>query len=118
MVTDYSFEWLDRSCLSSCGMRINHGVMFSRSWKRIKQRMDFIPKGFLHGFLTLESDTEFLYKVSAPYSSAQDRSVRFDDPTISIEWPGDICHFMLSDKDRNAPGFDDAQNSFIFEAEH
>lgn len=83
----------------------------AKKWNQL-----FVPKGFLHGFLTLENDTELLYKVSAPYSAAHDRAVRFDDPKIGIQWPGDIDQFVLSEKDRNAPGFDQAENGFIYEA--
>jgi dTDP-4-dehydrorhamnose 3,5-epimerase len=62
----------------------------------------YIPVGFAHGFLTLEPDTEFLYKVSAPYSRPNDRSIRFDDPAIGIDWPIEINIDGLSAKDREA----------------
>ncbi len=62
-----------------------------------------VPGGFAHGFLTLEPDTEVLYKVSAPYSAAHDRSIRWDDPALAIDWPLNGHEPVLSDKDRNAP---------------
>lgn len=62
-----------------------------------------VPAGFGHAFVTLEPDTEVLYKVSNPYSAPHDRAIRFDDPDIGIEWPGTPAAFQLSDKDRNAP---------------
>jgi dTDP-4-dehydrorhamnose 3,5-epimerase len=62
-----------------------------------------IPGGFAHGFVTLEPDTEILYKVTAPYSKAHERGIRFDDPEIGIEWPLPATKFILSDKDRAAP---------------
>ncbi len=62
-----------------------------------------IPKGFAHGFLALEPDTEVLYKVTAPYSREHDRAIRFDDPAITIDWPIDRAALILSDKDRSAP---------------
>ncbi|MBB3976618.1 dTDP-4-dehydrorhamnose 3,5-epimerase [Rhizobium azooxidifex] len=61
-----------------------------------------VPKGFAHGFVTLEPDTEVIYKVTNPYSPTHDRSIRFDDPQIGIIWPIAASQFQLSDKDRNA----------------
>jgi dTDP-4-dehydrorhamnose 3,5-epimerase len=62
-----------------------------------------VPKGFAHGFVALEDGTEVIYKVSAPYAPALERSIRFDDPAIGIEWPLEEVALVLSDKDRAAP---------------
>lgn len=62
-----------------------------------------VPKGFAHGFVTLVPDTEVLYKVTDLYSPQHDRSIRFDDPAIGIEWPSVSGGFQLSDKDLKAP---------------
>jgi len=62
-----------------------------------------VPKGFAHGFVTLVPDTEILYKVTDTYSPEHDRSIRFDDPAIGIEWPTMSSAFQLSDKDLKAP---------------
>ena len=62
-----------------------------------------IPRGFAHGFVTLEPDTEVQYKVTAPYSAAHDRAIRFDDPAVGIDWPVPLDAIILSDKDRAAP---------------
>ena len=62
-----------------------------------------VPKGFAHGFVTLVPDTEVLYKVTDTYSPEHDRSIRFDDPAIGIEWPAISGGFQLSDKDLKAP---------------
>lgn len=76
----------------------------AEKWNQI-----FVPKGFGHGFLTLEDNTEVSYKVSALYAKELDRSIRFDDPTIGIEWPDLGTSLTLSDKDRKAPFLADAQ---------
>ena len=68
-----------------------------------------VPKGFAHGFLTLEPDTEVQYSVTAPYSPAHDRAIRFDDPAIGIEWPAVGVDFILSPKDAAAPLLADAE---------
>lgn len=75
-----------------------------------------VPTGFAHGFLTLEADTEVLYKVSAPYSSAHDRSIRWDDPDIGIEWPLEGTQPVLSAKDKDAPMFRDTSTAFTYDA--
>jgi len=63
----------------------------------------YVPEGFAHGFVTLEPNTEVLYKVSALYAPQHDRAIRFDDPAIGIDWPLNGREPILSDKDRNAP---------------
>ena len=68
----------------------------------------FIPKGFAHGFVTLEQHTEVQYKVSAPYDPALERSIRFDDPEIAIDWPLSGDRMILSAKDQDAPLLADA----------
>ncbi|ASV84535.1 dTDP-4-dehydrorhamnose 3,5-epimerase [Ochrobactrum quorumnocens] len=62
-----------------------------------------VPKGFAHGFITLTQDTEVIYKVSDYYAPEHDRSIRFDDPAIGINWPMSATGVQLSDKDEKAP---------------
>ena len=76
------------------------------------KRMLFIPRGFAHGFLTLTDDVKFCYKVDCLYSYEHDRSVRFDDPSISVEWG--ISNPILSEKDRNAVFLRDCDCNFVF----
>ncbi|WEX91222.1 dTDP-4-dehydrorhamnose 3,5-epimerase [Sinorhizobium garamanticum] len=76
----------------------------ARRWNQL-----LVPKGFAHGFLTLEPDTEVIYKVTNPYSPAHDRAIRFDDPDIAIAWPLPVAELQLSDKDRTAPQLQQAE---------
>lgn len=71
-----------------------------------------VPKGFAHGFITLEEHTIVAYKVSGYYSASHDRNIRYDDPDLAIDWPQLDSEFQLSDKDMAAPYLKDAQ---IFE---
>ncbi|MDB5693699.1 MAG: dTDP-4-dehydrorhamnose 3,5-epimerase [Alphaproteobacteria bacterium] len=75
----------------------------------------YVPEGFAHGFVTLEPDCEVLYKVSAPYSREHDRSIRFEDPAIGIEWPFAGTTPIVSDKDRTAPLLADVGPAFRYE---
>lgn len=65
-----------------------------------------VPAGYAHGFVTLEPDTEVIYKVSRPYSREHERAIRFDDPRLAIAWPVDASAMQLSEKDRLAPTLD------------
>jgi dTDP-4-dehydrorhamnose 3,5-epimerase len=71
------------------------GVVLSSENKR----MFWVPEGFAHGFLTLEDDTDFLYKCTAPYHPANESSLAWDDPTVGIEWPLEDIELKLSSKD-------------------
>jgi dTDP-4-dehydrorhamnose 3,5-epimerase len=76
------------------------------------KRMLFIPKGFGHAFLTLTDDVEVQYKVDQYYSKEHDRSIRWNDPDIGIDWP--IEEPILSEKDRNAPFLKDSDCNFVY----
>ena len=63
----------------------------------------YVPKGFAHGFLTLEENVETLYLVTAHYSPELERCVRYNDPAFDVTWPHGPE--VISDKDRTAPDF-------------
>ncbi|MDR2753380.1 MAG: dTDP-4-dehydrorhamnose 3,5-epimerase [Oscillospiraceae bacterium] len=70
----------------------------------------WIPRGCLHGFLTLTDDVEVFYKVDAPYAPAHDRSIRWNDPAFGVKWGTESP--VLSAKDQNAPLWSDAGLEF------
>ena len=65
-----------------------------------------VPVGFAHGFVTLEPDTLFTYKVSAYYAPDCDTGIRWDDPTLAIDWGVDPATVTTSPKDAALPPFD------------
>jgi len=65
------------------------------------KRQLWIPRGCLHGFVTLTDDVEVFYKVDQLYSPTHDRAVRWDDPAFGIDWG--VSEPVLSAKDANAP---------------
>ncbi len=72
----------------------------------------FVPAGFLHGFLTLEPDTEVVYKVDNFYDRDSDGSVIWNDPSLAIDWGVEARAVTLSEKDAAAPSWADFQSPF------
>lgn len=63
----------------------------------------WVPRGFAHGLITLEPDTEVLYKVDAEYNRDADSAIAWDDPALGIAWPLPPGGPILSEKDAKAP---------------
>lgn len=83
------------------------------------KKMFFIPRGFAHGFLTLTDDVEFRYKVDNLYSKEHDRGIRYDDPSVNVDWGGLLNGIepILSDKDKNGPTLDESDCNFKYEGD-
>jgi dTDP-4-dehydrorhamnose 3,5-epimerase len=77
------------------------------NWRQL-----LVPIGFAHGFVTLEPDTEVLYKVTAFYSAADDRGLAWNDPELGIDWPLPPTGPLLSDKDTKWPRLHDLADAF------
>ncbi len=75
-------------------------ILSAEGWNQI-----FVPIGFAHGLITLEPDTEVLYKVSNYYSPEHDRGLLWNDPELGIAWPLLESEAIITDKDRNQPRF-------------
>jgi dTDP-4-dehydrorhamnose 3,5-epimerase len=67
-------------------------------------RQLWVPAGFAHGFVALEDGTEVLYKTTDFYHRDAERSIRWNDPDLAIDWPADLVP-LLADKDAAAPLF-------------
>lgn len=87
-------------------------VMVELSEENKKQLL--IPRGFAHGFLVLEDNTIFAYKVDNLYSKDCDRGISFDDPKIAIDWGFKYSNLILSDKDLKQPLLENSNELFVY----
>jgi len=86
-------------------------------WIRVRlsgenQKQLFIPKGFLHAFVTITDNVIFCYKVDEYYNKASERAVLYSDPTFGIDWG--VKDPILSDKDLKNPLFKDSGVDFTY----
>lgn len=79
------------------------------------RRQLYLPIGFLHGFVTLEADTEVAYKVSAFYDPASDGGVRWDDADLALPWPLNGNVPLVSEKDAKMPSFAEFDSPFEYD---
>lgn len=77
------------------------GRWFGATLSATNGRQLFIPEGFAHGLLSQSDDTVVTYLVTRPYHPGCELVIRWDDPAIAIEWPGQPA--TLSSRDRDAP---------------
>ncbi|WP_343533590.1 dTDP-4-dehydrorhamnose 3,5-epimerase [Pedobacter sp.] len=91
-----------------------YGQYFAVELSGENHKQLWVPPGFLHGFLTLEDDTIFTYKVSNYYDKASEIGIMWNDPTINIDWGAylDANEFLLSDKDLVLADFASLQSPF------
>jgi dTDP-4-dehydrorhamnose 3,5-epimerase len=75
-----------------------------------------VPRGFAHGFVVLENDTVFAYKVDNYYSPENDRGIAFSDPALHIDWQLEVSQLNLSAKDQLQPLLQDLSNRDIFDS--
>ena len=73
-------------------------VLSAENWRQL-----WVPAGLLHGYCTIEPDTEVIYKVTAPWDRHAERGVIWNDPALGIPWPISPAEAILSDKDRTLP---------------
>ncbi len=79
---------------------------FGETLSADNRKMMYCPKGFAHGFITLEPDTEAFYFVDSFYAPDAERGIRYNDPAFNITWPA--APQVLSDKDKSWRDFDPA----------
>ncbi|WP_199698826.1 dTDP-4-dehydrorhamnose 3,5-epimerase [Aurantiacibacter zhengii] len=89
-------------------------------WKGVElsaanKRIFWVPQGFAHGFLTLENDTDLLYKCDAAYTPSNEHSLAWDDPEVGIEWPTQGLQIQLSTKDREGKSLSEVE-AFVWKS--
>lgn len=82
-------------------------VLSAQAWNQI-----LVPIGFAHGFMTLEPDTEVIYKVSNYYAPDHDKGLLWNDPALGIAWPLAEDEAILSEKDRIQPRLEEIVSPF------
>jgi dTDP-4-dehydrorhamnose 3,5-epimerase len=89
------------------------GRWIGRELRANDGRALYLPPSFAHGFLALEDDTTVYYKCTTTYAPEAERAFVWNDPVVGIAWPMEPT--TISDKDRAAPAFEDAEHNFVFE---
>ena len=108
-----------RGAVLDVAVDLRRGSPTYRQWVAVElsaenKCMLLLPRGFGHGFKTLTDDVLFLYKCDNLYSPEHDRSIRFDDPELAVDW-GEVNTELLSGKDRNAPLLCDSDCNFQYQ---
>jgi len=85
------------------------GKWFGIELSEENKKMVYIPEGFGHAFLTMEDDTEFLYKATNFYCPEYDAGILYNDSDIAIHWPDIGCDLILSERDRVLPSLKEAK---------
>jgi dTDP-4-dehydrorhamnose 3,5-epimerase len=107
-----------RGAIFDVAVDIRRGSMTFGKWQGFELTANngyqiYIPPGFAHGFVTLEPESEIVYKCTNYYAPEAEKSLYWNDPDINIEWPLNVKP-ILSEKDRLAPLFKNFQSPFIF----
>lgn len=106
-----------RGCVLDVAVDLRKGSPTYKKWAAVElsehnKKQLLIPKGFLHGFLSLTDHVEFLYKTDAFYNAQADRNILWNDPELGIEWG--IKNPILSEKDIVAPKLCDSDIDFVY----
>lgn len=89
-----------------------YGQHFTANLSEENHKMLWVPPGFLHGFVTLEDDTIFTYKVTNLYDKASEIGVLWNDTDLDIDWGINASEVILSEKDKVLPLFKDFVSTF------
>lgn len=82
-----------------------YGKWFSIRLSAANHKQLFVPRGFAHGYLTLSQIAIFVYKCDNFYSKSDERGIKYDDPSLNIDWEYNLNNVVVSEKDLELPSF-------------
>ena len=89
-----------------------YGKSFSILLNETNKKQLFVPRGFAHGFVVLSEIAIFAYKVDNWYSPENEDGIRWNDPTLQIDWKSDNNNLLFSNKDTALQSFTDFETPF------
>jgi dTDP-4-dehydrorhamnose 3,5-epimerase len=89
-----------------------YGQHFSVILSGDNKKQLMVPHGFAHGFSVLSDTASVMYKVDQVYNKESERGIRYDDPTLAIDWQLNPEEIIVSEKDLVLPGFKDIDWEF------
>jgi dTDP-4-dehydrorhamnose 3,5-epimerase len=110
--------WVSRGAVLDAALDLRRGSptfgrVYARELSAENHLRLFLPKGFAHAYLTLQPDTDFQYKVDAPYAPELEDGVLWNDPDLGFAWPEAAP--LLSPKDGRLSRLRDCNTPFVFE---
>lgn len=82
-----------------------YGQWYSIRLSAENKRQLFVPRGFAHGYVVLSDTAEFFYKCDNFYAKSHEGGIRYNDPTLAIDWEFDLNQVLVSQKDLDLPDF-------------
>lgn len=105
-----------RGAIFDVAVDIRHGSPTYGRWTGAELTADgeqlWVPPGFAHGFVTRTTDCEVHYKTTAEYAPAHERTIRWNDPALGIDWGTGSP--ILAERDAKAPTLAELDNPFVF----
>jgi dTDP-4-dehydrorhamnose 3,5-epimerase len=97
---------------------LRHGSKSYGNWAGVTMSAEsgeqlYVPRGFAHGYCTLEPGTEVVYKCDAYYAAEHEGGIHFADPQLAIDWPVAVDEAILADRDKALPLFEDFVSPFV-----
>jgi dTDP-4-dehydrorhamnose 3,5-epimerase len=111
--------WASRGAIYDVAVDLRRGSPAFGKWHALVLSSEnslrfFVPRGFAHGYITLEADTDVQYKVDAYYAPETERGLRWDDSVLGISWPA--IPPLVSEKDAALPGWEEFSSPFAYGA--